>query len=89
MIKAWEIHIETTKNISDILEYYKSKGVTAHFRLCAEDKGGMITIKHPQKASLHTFKIKPYTHMDGVYVYEVCTWSKEEATLMEDWFKDI
>ncbi|MGL5100488.1 MAG: hypothetical protein ACRC6B_10770 [Fusobacteriaceae bacterium] len=50
---------------------------------------GKLYIKHPQKASIHTFNIKLYEEMAEVFRYEVGAWTKDESILMEEWFKDI
>lgn len=88
MIVMWEIHIETKKTIMGILEYFKSKGVATDYKMCKEGHG-MLQIKHPQKASIHDFKVKVYDELGGVYRYEIGCWSKEEANLMEEWFKEV
>lgn len=88
MIAMWEIHLETKRSIGDMLDYFKAKGVAVDYKMCKEGHG-MLSIKHPQKASIHDFKVKLYSELGGIYRYEIGTWSKEEANLAEEWFKDI
>ncbi|MGL4999230.1 MAG: hypothetical protein ACRC5T_09705 [Cetobacterium sp.] len=88
MIVMWEVHVETKHSIGDMLTYFKAKGVAADYKMC-KDEYGTLSVKHPQQASVHDFKIKLYSKLGGVYRYEIGTWSKEQAILMEDWFKDI
>ena len=88
MIVMWEIHIETKHTIGDMLTYFKSKGVAVDYKMC-KDGHGMISIKHPQKASIHDFKVKLYEELGGMYRYEIGCWTKDEAMLMEEWFKEV
>lgn len=88
MIVMWEIHIETKRTVGDMLEYFKSKGIASDYRMC-KDGHGKISIKHPQKANIHTFNVKLYEELGDVCRYEIGCWTKEDVALMEDWFKDI
>lgn len=88
MITFWEIHVETMKTIGGMMEYFKSKGVAVDFKMCKEGHG-VLSIKHPQKTSIHEFKIKLYSELGDIHRYEIGTWTKEEANLAEEWFKDI
>lgn len=87
-IQMWEIHIETPKTIGAIMEYFKSKGASVDYKMCKEGHG-MMSIKHPQKASIYDFKVKLYSELGNIYRYEIGTWSKEEANLAEEWFKEV
>lgn len=88
MITGYELHIETTKSLMDMVEDFRAKGVAVDYKLCT-DGHGMLYIKHPQKSHIYKYKIKLNKEMEGTYCYEIMSWSKDCFDLSIEWFKDM
>lgn len=88
MISAWEIHVQTSKSISDIIAYLKTKGIASDFKMCKEGHG-ILKIKHPQANTLHSFMIKLYDEIGDTCEYELTAWSESEFNYLKDMAKDI
>lgn len=90
MIKRWEIHLETRNSISGILATLKSKGISADFKLINDkDYHSKLLLKNPTNGEIYSYGFKLYSEIDGVYVYEICAWTEQENSYLNELSKNI
>lgn len=88
MIIRYELHVETSKNLSELATFLTSKGYQSEMLLC---KDGMVklVVRNPTNNKMHHYYINLKEEDNGIYVYEFGAWGKDEFSFLETFASSI